>query len=472
MTTRGREPYREARRRRARRRAALRRALRDAATAPSSRALLAARDGRPARDVDCATAGACRSIVDLAPAAGWDEREAARPLRRRASPATSRCGRSSTTTSTLAQLDGPGTRPRRLPGRGRTDPRRRHRVRALPLPRRRRAHPPPRRAPLLQAPRPRTRRRGHARSTTALAYVAARLRRLRRHERRRLRARRARRRSACADRELARARTILLELERLWNHLNDIAASAPASASPPATTASPRSPSARAGSTRALTGHRFLFGTVRVGGSALDARRERRPRTRATSSRRSATTRAAAWRELALQRLLPGPPRRTSASSRPTTPARSAPSGPPHAPPASPTTPAHDSPRLAYDGFEPVAPTAPTGDVAGAARAARARAPAVARASSTRSSTGRVAPGARRRRATAPAEIGVGRVESPRGATICVVERDGDRIARLHLRTGSYANWPVVAHAAAGNLLPDFPLINKSFELCYACADR
>jgi Ni,Fe-hydrogenase III large subunit len=27
-------------------------------------------------------------------------------------------------------------------------------------------------------------------------------------------------------------------------------------------------------------------------------------------------------------------------------------------------------------------------------------------------------------------------------------------------------------HAAAGNLLPDFPLINKSFELCYACADR
>ena len=42
----------------------------------------------------------------------------------------------------------------------------------------------------------------------------------------------------------------------------------------------------------------------------------------------------------------------------------------------------------------------------------------------------------------------------------------------LHLRTGSYANWPAVAHAAAGNLLPDFPLINKSFELCYACVDR
>ena len=42
----------------------------------------------------------------------------------------------------------------------------------------------------------------------------------------------------------------------------------------------------------------------------------------------------------------------------------------------------------------------------------------------------------------------------------------------LHLRTGSYANWPALAHAVAGNLLPDFPLINKSFELCYACVDR
>jgi Ni,Fe-hydrogenase III large subunit len=68
--------------------------------------------------------------------------------------------------------------------------------------------------------------------------------------------------------------------------------------------------------------------------------------------------------------------------------------------------------------------------------------------------------------------IGVGRVESPRGATTCLVERQGDRIERLRLRTGSYANWPVVAYAAADNLLADFPLINKSFELCYACVDR
>ena len=71
-----------------------------------------------------------------------------------------------------------------------------------------------------------------------------------------------------------------------------------------------------------------------------------------------------------------------------------------------------------------------------------------------------------------PGLIGVGLIESPRGATSCILETDEGRVARLRLRTGSYANWPSVAHAAADNLLPDFPLINKSFELCYACTDR
>jgi Ni,Fe-hydrogenase III large subunit len=75
-------------------------------------------------------------------------------------------------------------------------------------------------------------------------------------------------------------------------------------------------------------------------------------------------------------------------------------------------------------------------------------------------------------RGAVEAPVGVGLVESARGATLCVVERNGDRLGRVHLRTGSYANWPSVAHAATDNLLPDFPLVNKSFELCYACADR
>jgi Ni,Fe-hydrogenase III large subunit len=70
------------------------------------------------------------------------------------------------------------------------------------------------------------------------------------------------------------------------------------------------------------------------------------------------------------------------------------------------------------------------------------------------------------------ASHGVGCVEGPRGETTCVVELREGRVARLRLRTGSYANWAGVAHAATGEILPDFPLVNKSFELCYACADR
>ena len=128
------------------------------------------------------------------------------------------------------------------------------------------------------------------------------------------------------------------------------------------------------------------------------------------------------------------------------------------------------SPRLSYEGFEPAALRRPAGDVqARLEQRALELLPCLdildqLLAEPVRSAA-TVAEGAE-------APVGVGRVESPRGATSCVVERDGGRVARVRLRTGSYANWPAVAFAAAGNLLPDFPLINKSFELCYACVDR
>jgi Ni,Fe-hydrogenase III large subunit len=63
--------------------------------------------------------------------------------------------------------------------------------------------------------------------------------------------------------------------------------------------------------------------------------------------------------------------------------------------------------------------------------------------------------------------------EGPRGASwVWLMAGSNGRIERLHLRSGSFANWPVVASAVPGNIVPDFPLINKSFELCYACTDR
>ena len=69
--------------------------------------------------------------------------------------------------------------------------------------------------------------------------------------------------------------------------------------------------------------------------------------------------------------------------------------------------------------------------------------------------------------------VAITAVEGPRGASrIWLRAGSGGTIDRLHLRSASFANWPVVAAAVPGDLVADFPLINKSFELCYACTDR
>jgi Ni,Fe-hydrogenase III large subunit len=67
----------------------------------------------------------------------------------------------------------------------------------------------------------------------------------------------------------------------------------------------------------------------------------------------------------------------------------------------------------------------------------------------------------------------IGVVEGPRGAeTVAVHIDERGRLRRLHVISASYRNWPIVAAAMDGNIVPDFPLVNKSFNLCYACADR
>lgn len=63
-------------------------------------------------------------------------------------------------------------------------------------------------------------------------------------------------------------------------------------------------------------------------------------------------------------------------------------------------------------------------------------------------------------------------VESPRGAETQFLRLSRGRVERLHLRSASFANWPLIMVASLDNPIGDFPLINKSFELCYACCDR
>ena len=49
---------------------------------------------------------------------------------------------------------------------------------------------------------------------------------------------------------------------------------------------------------------------------------------------------------------------------------------------------------------------------------------------------------------------------------------ENGRIDRSFIRSASYPNWPALTVAVQGDIIPHFPLINKSFELCYACIDR
>jgi Ni,Fe-hydrogenase III large subunit/Ni,Fe-hydrogenase III component G len=72
-----------------------------------------------------------------------------------------------------------------------------------------------------------------------------------------------------------------------------------------------------------------------------------------------------------------------------------------------------------------------------------------------------------------PWRAAISSIESPRGAAVHWLRSDAaGRIDRYHLRSASYANWPAVPIAAQSAIVPDFPLVNKSFELCYSCTDR
>ena len=72
-----------------------------------------------------------------------------------------------------------------------------------------------------------------------------------------------------------------------------------------------------------------------------------------------------------------------------------------------------------------------------------------------------------------PAErLGLGYVEGWRGPVLIAVEIGEDnRLRRCRPQDPSWSNWPVVEHATIGNIVPDFPLINKSFNLSYSGQD-
>ena len=62
-------------------------------------------------------------------------------------------------------------------------------------------------------------------------------------------------------------------------------------------------------------------------------------------------------------------------------------------------------------------------------------------------------------------------VESARGQSIHWVLIKNGLVDRYKVRTASFCNWQAMEHAVLGNIVPDFPLINKSMNLSYAGTD-
>ncbi|NLE03526.1 MAG: hydrogenase large subunit, partial [Crenarchaeota archaeon] len=62
-------------------------------------------------------------------------------------------------------------------------------------------------------------------------------------------------------------------------------------------------------------------------------------------------------------------------------------------------------------------------------------------------------------------------VEAARGQTMHWVKIKNGKIDRYKIRTASFCNWRAIEHAVLDNIVPDFPLINKSMNLSYAGTD-
>lgn len=72
----------------------------------------------------------------------------------------------------------------------------------------------------------------------------------------------------------------------------------------------------------------------------------------------------------------------------------------------------------------------------------------------------------------APDQLGLGLIEGWRGPVLLALETAADdRVRRCHAHDPSWQNWPLLEYAIIGNIVPDFPLINKSFNLAYSGHD-
>ncbi len=272
-------------------------------------------------------------------------------------------------------------------------------------------------------------------------------------------------------------RVVLAELERLYNHVGDVGNICAGVGFSFGSVQGARLKEQLQQLNHHLVGHRFLRGAVVVGGTARDFRGAHGDRIRSTLGRLTPEFSALVdavlshevvcdrfrnagvlSRERALQLGVVGPSARASGIGRD---ARA------------------DTPYGGYAQLAVSVPTYPQGDVM--ARLEQ-------RIAEFFTSVSLISEALRRLDAFVPEKsdglsaplppiepfrYGIGVSESPRGENVhFVMAGEQGSVERLRIRSASYANWPAVPLAAVDNVIADFPLINKSFELCYACCDR
>lgn len=72
-----------------------------------------------------------------------------------------------------------------------------------------------------------------------------------------------------------------------------------------------------------------------------------------------------------------------------------------------------------------------------------------------------------------PDRVALGYVEGWRGEIFHWIRTaPGNRLARCKVKDPSLQNWPALSEAVPGNIIPDFPVVNKSFNLSYSGTDR
>ncbi len=132
-----------------------------------------------------------------------------------------------------------------------------------------------------------------------------------------------------------------------------------------------------------------------------------------------------------------------------------------------------DHPYAAYDSVSFQVPVCQEGDVA---RRVQVRIEEVRQALHLiRSVESRLRPGPHRiaMPPLPPDRCALSAVEGWRGEILHWIRTGpGNRLERCRIKDPSLNNWPALVEAVQGNIVPDFPVINKSFNLSYSGTDR